>query len=197
MAQRYSSKRPLSATDLKEFRSHVARLKKQGVIPSNVDARSARPYFVRGGKTLAEYVNKDLNPPAPKPKLATARQPITVRNLPNTKHRSLAGLLKDMEEHADEINALKKPDEFFGFRIAGTDSIAPYRTIKLLIDELKESAGIQYLFNRRSRSAKEVFDTLQIIRWNQPPGQWYRQRKVRGLTPSALKRQAKYRRKKK
>lgn len=43
--------------DLKKFRHQVAELKKAGLI-KNVDARSAQPFMIRQGKTLAESVKK-------------------------------------------------------------------------------------------------------------------------------------------
>jgi hypothetical protein len=49
--------KPLSATELKSFRHSVSILKKKGLI-SKTDARSAQPYWIRGGNRLDKLVAK-------------------------------------------------------------------------------------------------------------------------------------------
>jgi len=44
--------------ELRSFRSKIATLKKQGLIPGSVDARSAFPKQKRAGKTLQSYISK-------------------------------------------------------------------------------------------------------------------------------------------
>ena len=43
--------------ELKKFRHGISILKKKGIV-SNVDARTARPEMIRGGKTLLEQSRK-------------------------------------------------------------------------------------------------------------------------------------------
>ena len=60
MAVKYSSRigKQYTASELKEFRSQLSTLKKQGLVGGKVNTRTARPSDVRGGKPLREYVAK-------------------------------------------------------------------------------------------------------------------------------------------
>lgn len=178
---KFSSRKPLSQSELREFRSYVAQLKRKGLIPGKTSVSSARPAFVRGGKTLAEIVNANrdkLTPYQPPVKKAPLGKPLSVRSLPHS-HKSLARVLKDLEENERAIDALKKPDELWGFQIGGTDSLRLFSDIRLVLDYLGESAGIQQLYHKRQKS-QEVFNSLKIVRWNKSATEWFRQRKVKG-----------------
>src|SRR5277367_4910094 len=48
----------LSSDELRQFRTKVSRLKKQGLIPSSIDARSATPTTKSSGKNLSTTVRK-------------------------------------------------------------------------------------------------------------------------------------------
>lgn len=207
MAKRFSSKKPLTPSELKQFRASVSSLKKQGLIPKSVDARTARPYFVRGGKTLAEIVNKYNEPkpsakPSDSPRLAPLKRPISLRDLPGNKRKSLASLFRDIENDPSleaKINALKKPDEFFTFEIEGTRSIYPYRDIGLLLERFKyegKQAAFD-IYHKRQKSI-DLFSKLKIVRWNDTATEWRAGAVKRtARKQAAAKRQAQHRRKKK
>lgn len=189
MTSKFSSKKPLSPSQLKEFRSAVASLKRQGLLKGSVDARSARPYFVRGGKTLAEQVNKNLDKIQPvnrstktvgrtsraklqpkAPELKPLNTPISVRDYP-LNARGLASTIKGLDENFAEINKLKRPREKFGFEIDGIRSYAIFYDIRDLAEYLSESAGIQMVLKRRQQSA-ELFSKLKLVRWNRTAKEW-------------------------
>ena len=199
--RKFRSSQNLTASELREFRNYVSQLKKQGVISSKTSAASARPYFLRssgpkGGKnTLAEIVNKNhakLTKYQPPQKLLPSSKPISVRDFPHS-HNSLANILNDLEKNYKAIDALKKPDERFAFQIHGTDSLRPFRDIRLLTEFLKESESIQQVFRKRGES-RDIFNSLKIIRWKGTITGWAEHRHVRRKKPSSKGRQAKYRR---
>lgn len=210
----FPSKKSLSGSNLREFRNYVAQLKKQGIIPKTVDARSARPYFKRGGKTLAEYVNKNhkrlepytgaggLGVPTKAEKLAQG--PLEIREFA-TKQTNLARLFRDIESDdalAARIDAMKRDGEYWAFRIEGTDSQLIFADIRLLIDEAFKYGsrvgpyGNYDVFHKHSRS-KELFGKLQLIRWKKGPSAWGAQRHKAGKRISHAGRMAKNRSKNK
>lgn len=199
----YSTHKSLSPAELKKFRSFVAQLKKQGVIPAKIDARIARPNFVRsigprgGKKSLAEVVwsnRAKLQPIPVHPKLTPPGKPgLLVRDFPHS-HKSLASVIKDLETNAKEIDKLKKPGDKFAFQIGGTDSLIIYSDIARIARYLSESAGIQQLFTKHQKS-QEIYNSLKIIRWNKSATEWVRQRQVKSNKKHAG-RTAKNRRKK-
>lgn len=203
-----------SPDELKLFRSALSQLKKQGLIAKSIDARSARPYFVRGGKTLAELVNKNsskLTPPVSKSKSPTSklppskpvkkphllpkRSPIAFRDLP-TKGRSLATVLKDMEANSAKFDAMKRDNEYWAFRIAGTDSRHIFRTAELMVqDAFKYGAGKgpygnKDVFHSRYRS-ENLFDKIELIRWTGGISEWGNQRHVKKTKKKSDKRRRK------
>lgn len=193
----YTNKGKLTSAELRAFRSRVSELKKQGLIRQGLSARSARPYMVSRGKTLAEIVNKSYEPP--KPKLLRAKSPISIVDIdkerPELKRhfKTLSSQLRYLENHADEIDSLKKPDEYFTFRIHGTDSRTPYKSIEQLLQEFQKYRGIK---------GQEILGSLQIIRWNETSDQnfatkWQRIRKVRKPNPVQAAKRAQRRRRKK
>lgn len=191
--RKYTSHGKLSSAELKEFRAKVAALKKAGKLPasrSKTNPRTARPSMKRGGKTLAEIVNKTRLPK--KPPLAPLGKALSIRDFP-TKHKSLAGVLKDLEEHGDEINALKRPDENFAFQIDGIRSYAVFGSIQQFARSLAESAGIQQVLKKRQDS-QELYNSLKIVRWNKTAKEWKPKAQKRKSSHAA--RQAKSRRKK-
>ncbi len=175
---RYSARKTLTASELKTFRSHVAQLKREGIITAKVDARSARPYFIRGGDSLAVQVNRGLKelserkqalsivPHLPKPLLLN--HPISFRKLPHST-RSLAKTMRDIETNYKELNKLKRPGEKFVFKVLGVNSYAPYTDIRLLAQELGESEGIQELFRKHGAS---IYDSIELMRWNKTATRW-------------------------
>ena len=196
----FPTSKKLSGSNLREFRHYVSQLKKQGKIPKGVDARVARPYFKRGGKTLAEIVNKNhqsltpyVPPASTKKKLLPLNRPMSVRDFPIHKH-SVAEALKYFEEHADELNAMKKPEERFAIEIDKTRSLAVFENIEVLVNEYLESEGIKALFHKRQKS-KEVFNKLKIVRWNQGVNEWNSGHRKRQQLSKA-QRSAQFRRKK-
>lgn len=197
--QKFSSRKSPSASELKEFRNYVAQLKRKGLVPGKTSARVARPAFVRGGKTLAEIVNANRNKltpyqPIAKSTKAPLRKPLSVRSLPH-KHKSLAGALKDLEENSRTLDKLKKPGELWGFEIGGTSSLRIFSDIRLVLDYLGESAGIQQVYHKRQKS-QEVFNSLKLVRWNRSATEWVEQRKVRGKRIKAAGKAAKGRKRK-
>ena len=186
-----------AGSNLREFRHYVSQLKKQGKIPKGVDARSARPYFKRGGKTLASIVNsnhKNLTPytgpgglGVPTKAERLAQGPLEIRDFA-TNQTNLARLFRDIErddELAAKIDAMKREDESWAFRIEGTDSWHVFASIRLLIDDAFRYAnrvgpyGHRDIFHDRGRSS-ELFGKLQLIRWRSGPSAWGEQRRARG-----------------
>lgn len=201
----FPTTKKLSGTNLREFRNYVSQLKKQGVIPNSVDARSARPYFRRGGRTLADYVNKNhkrlepytkpggLGVPTKAERLAQG--PLEIRDFA-TNQTDLARLFRDIESDdalAARIDSMKRNDEMWAFRIEGTDSHHIFADIRLLIDEAFRYGkqvgpyGHRDIFHDRGRSS-ELFGRLQLIRWKQGPSAWGRQRRAKGKKISHTKR---------
>jgi hypothetical protein len=191
----FPTSKKLSGSNLREFRYYVSQLKKQGVI-KGVDARSARPYFKRGGRTLADYVNRNhrrltpytgpggLGIPTKAERLAQG--PLEIRDFASG--NSLARLFRDIERDDDlaaRIDAMKRDDELWAFRIEGTDSHHVYGDIRLLINETFRYGkqigpyGSQDVFHSREKS-EDLIGKLQLIRWNKGPSAWDRQRRKNG-----------------
>lgn len=192
-----SSRKPLSIQELRTFRSLVSRLKKQGII-KGVDARSARPYFVRGGKTLAEIVNKyagKLPPPRPPSDLKRIGQPLSFRDI-GLKSKSLAGALNELDKNYQAFEKLKKPGEHWAVQIDGIRSYMTYSDLGLFAQEMKESGGIQQVLRKRADS-QEIFSSLRLVRWNKSADEWKPGPQKRKRKASHAKRQVAHRRSKK
>ena len=202
----YTPKQVLNAKELRRFRSFVSQLKKQKLV-SGVDARSARPGMIRplgpkgGRKSLAEIVNKNhklLTSPSKLPS-----KPIFIRDF-STGTTNLATLFREIERDpslAAKIDAKKRKGERWGFQIDGTDSIAIFADIQLLIDDAfryernQNPYGSPDVFHKRSKSAN-LFRKLKLVRWSKTATKWGQQRHVKKRKASHSHRQAKKRRRK-
>jgi hypothetical protein len=194
----FPSSKKLSGSNLREFRSYVSQLKKQGVLPASVKTGSARPYFKVKGRTLADYVNRNHrrltevagSPPSnvsretSKPTLA--QKPFHIRDFA-TNQKDLAVLFRDIErdrELSARIDAKKRPDERWAMRIDGTDSLNIYASIDLMIDDLFKYSGhgltgpygTRDIFHDKKK-AQALLPKLQLIRWNRGIGEWTKTRK--------------------
>ena len=195
---KFSARESLYTERLAEFRNYVSQLKKQGIITRKGPASSARPSFLQkgpkgGAKSLREIVNANLDKVTPLPKLLPLGHPVSVRSLP-TKSKGLASLLSDLEKNYKDIDALKKPREYFAFQINGMKSYAIFRDIRLLAEYLGESAGIQLVLHKHRKSSA-IFDALKIVRWNRSAKAW--KPAAQKMSPEALKAQRRRNRRKK
>ena len=55
--KRFRVGRQLSGPELRAFRSDLSKLKRAGLLPKNVAVKSARPFTVRGGQPLYQYLH--------------------------------------------------------------------------------------------------------------------------------------------
>jgi hypothetical protein len=169
--------RNLSGAELKSFRSHVSALKKQGKIKASIDARSARPYFLSGGKTLQEIVNKNVSKTENIPSRAKARSPFLLRDAPGIKQKGLAAIFNQIEKDPAllaRIEALKKPGERWAFEIDGTPSMHAYPDLELLIEDTFKYTGTkasQSIYSKRDKSAR-LGSRLKLIRWDGSDFSW-------------------------
>ncbi len=166
----------LTADQLRKFRSDVSALKKQGLIKASIDARKAKPHFLSKGKPLLDIVRKNKSKippkkiPVPKPieqtNLVKVGSNLVIEKF-NFKHKSLAGMLRDMKEHAAEIDALKREEEYWGVKINGIKSYSIYDSVELIADEyLKyEKVSDNGMFRDRKVS-REFAESFTIVRWN-------------------------------
>lgn len=231
-----------TSSELRLFRSAVSQLKKQGIIKASVDARSARPYFVRGGKTLAEVVNKNRSkltvpksvtlpktlsespakpastntrkistPVSVAPSTAKTAAPnllpkakknsIGIRDFP-TKAKSLSTVFHEMLKDPAKFDALKNPKEYWGFRIAGTDSRGVYPNVETMIEDAFRYGvgmgpyGSRDVFHNRYKS-DQLFDKIELIRWNGNNSTWKPRRRIKKATPGKAAKEAERRRRKK
>lgn len=170
----------LQGEKLREYRHYVAQAKKLGLVNTKTPTRTASPFGLstgpRGGKTrVVDIINKNRSRLTPYVSPEAKRLPLTshleFRNLPG-KPRSLAQSIKDLSEHADEINALKKPGEKFAFRLGRFHSHRTYTDIRLLAEDLGESAGLQQVFHKRQVS-NDIFSRLSLVRWTRGPSKWF------------------------
>jgi hypothetical protein len=187
----FSASKSLSGQSLTEFRNYVAQAKKLGLVPASTDARTARPYYIRGGKTLAETLNKNkskLKPFTPaqkgRPKLLPPDKPILIRDLP-LKAKSLAAAIKELESDPSKFDSMKKPGEKFAFQVGpeGYGSAQVFSDIELMTDYLRHYDGVgdreaNNVFNRPSKS-RRLFPTFKLIRWTQSNAKWKEEREKR------------------
>lgn len=173
--QRFTSR--LSASELKEFRSEVSRLKKSGLIKKTVNARQARPYQLSNGKTLREIVNANTE-------LGPSK--FYVRDLP-IERKSLSAVFNDIEKDpalAARINAMKKPSEKFAFEIDGTRSRQLFDDIQDVIDLAFKYGhfdggvggqpgphGSKDVFHNRRKSIA-LYNSLKLVRWDKGKRAW-------------------------
>jgi hypothetical protein len=169
----------LSGSNLREFRNYVSQLKKQDVLPKSVKTGSARPYFKIGGRTLGDFVNKNhkrLTPyfPPETRKLAPLGKPISFREI-GLKGKTLADVLKELDEHGDDYEAIKRPGEKWAFQVeTGNQSIKSYHaysSLERFAQTLLDSEGIQQVLSKRSKS-QELFKNLYLVRWNKTSKEW-------------------------
>lgn len=186
--RKFSSKKTPNKVELAEFRNYVSQLKKQGKIPAGlkrgskpVNAATARPRDLRGGKTLAEIVNANkasLKPFTSKRKL-TPELPFNLIDLP-LEHSDLAGILRELEDDPKKFNYLIEPGDRFAFEIEGTGGLHFYSDLGVMANELLDSDGIQNLFDKRADS-QHLLRSLKIVRWPKRKNKaaYLKQRKVR------------------
>ena len=206
--------------ELKKFRHGISILKKKGIV-SNVDARTARPEMIRGGKTLLEQSRKFddvISGKAeavklPQKKLReykkagyeTQQGRVMVPKLANDKvtiekgeikivdkksglerikkavpYEKLSQWLTDMKANHLRIDAMKRRNEWFAYKIAGHTSWNLYRDIDLMLHEMENgtTSGLNLSEKIRHDSRKqqnEFFEALEIVRvpraeaWPSPP----------------------------
>jgi hypothetical protein len=94
--------------------------------------------------------------------------------------QNLTQWLRDMQKDRLRINAMKRRNEWFGYKVNGNTSWTIYRTIEQMIDDLINgtmSAGGQPIAERfpTNKSGEEFFEALEIVRipradaWPSPP----------------------------
>lgn len=94
--------------------------------------------------------------------------------------KSLTQWLQDMQKDRLRINAMKRRNEWFGYKIAGNTSWTLYRTIEQMIEDLvngtMSSHGTPIAERYPTRkSGEEFFEALEIVRvprpeaWPNPP----------------------------
>jgi len=199
---RFTSRKKLSPEALKEFRSLVSQAKRKGLIRSGISAKTARPSFISGGKTLAEILNKNserlkpyIHPPI---RTKLLDKPIAVRDLP-IKRKSLAAFFNELErkpELAADINAMKRPGERFGFTIDGTRSITTFPNIEFLVDHFKyEGKRAQFDIYHKHQKSVNLFNKIKLVRWKDGTPEWRRGAEKITIKQRAAKK-AKGRRKK-
>lgn len=172
---RYSRKSKLSPSELRTFRSAVASLKKQGLIKGKVDARTAQPFFLRGGKTLAEQVNAASKKVVLPSVLKPANKLFTLRNLPGKKYKSLAQLVKDIEENGASFDKLKHRDEKWAFQINGSNSLKTYENIDQLLEMFHYPRDNPFTGIRHTSTPENsefIFDNLKLVRWTKTNREW-------------------------
>lgn len=234
---------PRKPVDIKQFRKSVALLKKKGLL-KNVDARKARPEWIRGGRSLSERVKKyadvidqkvePVKVPPKKlrqyqragyetsqgkvlvPKLTTDKVTVTkegeiqiqdkksgiARIKKAVSYHNLAQWLRDMQGDTKRIDAMKKRNEYFGYKIAGHTSWNLYRSIEFLLEEIINgtTSGLNLSEKIRHTTHKqqnEFFESFEIVRvplagdWPEPPTRG----RTRGGISESPKARAKYRKK--
>jgi hypothetical protein len=164
--------------DLKKFRHDISVLKKRGIVPPNVDARSAQPYNIRGGKPLSDYVKKyatespkkkaPAKPPAKTPsKKQTAPPPakgIQVIDLKVPYHNMEQYLRDAMKDHK-RIDRMKRNREFFSFRFFGHNTDEVYSSIELMLERLLHYESIERAYNKHDAKAMhEQYRNLAVVK---------------------------------
>lgn len=188
MKRKTSPSRKISRAELSKFRSQIRALRDAGKLPGKkIDLRTVTPNTRRGGKPLTDYLKKSS-----RKKLAPLNSPISIRDFP-LKHKSLAGVLADLEENAEELDMLKKPDERWALQIDGIRSYALFYNMRQLAQVYAESAGIQEVLKKR-QDANELYSGLKLVRWNKSAAQWKPKAQKRKKASHAA-RQAKSRKK--
>ena len=183
----FPSSKKLSGSNLREFRNYISQLKTQGVLPKSVKTGSVRPYFKLKGRTFADYVNKNhrkLVEFKPAERSTLTQGPLSIRDF-KTNQKDLAVLFRDIERDrtlAAKIDAKKRPEERWAFRIEGTDSMNIFANIELLIDDAFKYAKIDGPYGSPDiyhdpKKARALLPKLQLIRWKTGIGEWSRTRK--------------------
>lgn len=170
--RKFSSRKTPTPNELAEFRHYVSQLKKQGKIPDSlrkgakaVDARTARPRDLRGGKTLAEIVNAarpNLTPFVSKKKLIP-EAPYRLIDMP-LEHSDLATVLRELEDDPKKFDYLLEPGDRWVVRIYGTDSLRFYKNLGDWAFRMNDSSQVEQLFSKHGE-AKDLLDHVQISRW--------------------------------
>jgi len=193
--------------ETRKFRHAVSVLKKQGLIPASIDARSAIPSKTVRGKSLSTLVRKyddvlsgkqtALTVPPSKLKAyrkagfsTTQNSKILVPHSATEKARlnragevsikSKAGIervqipvpyhrlsqyLKDIARDHKRIDAMKRKNEYFGFRFFGNNTNL-YSDILSAIESISKYATI---LNTKSRAKQqEIYQNLEIVTVGNP-----------------------------
>ena len=85
---------------------------------------------------------KPKRPASAKPLILRPKQSYTLRELAGSKSKSLAKLLSNVEERADQIDALKSEDQLWTFKIYDRHSLVPYQSISGMMNFLSASGGL-------------------------------------------------------
>lgn len=209
--QKYSStaRKKLTSTELREFRSKISTLKKQGLIKPSLDARSARPFFISRGKTLAEIVNKESSrlskltesvPAATKAQkdlgdlnLLPLNRAVSVRDFP-VPAKTLPKFLNEISTRSPELGKLKRKGERFAFSIDGNRSYQLYDDLDDLAEALEK---YESFMTATPSDNRKLYDVLKIVRWNKTRKEWKPAKQKLSKTKLAEKRKQDRRTKKK
>lgn len=118
---------------------------------------------------VSEHVVKSYEDPfvsrvGPHPKLLPANRPVSVRDLP-LKGKTLAAFLNDAAKHPEDIDRLKRDDEYWGFEIDGTRSMELYPDFAMLIDRFRDSGSGpgEDVFHKRAKS-QNLYKGFKLVR---------------------------------
>lgn len=100
------------------------------------------------------------------------RSSYSIRSLSTHQHNTLKSFLLDINEHSDEIDALKKPDEFWAAEIYGAKTFTVFSSIRGLSNQLSSYRDLQ------TESPKDALRSIKIIKLhNNQLGEYQRKRK--------------------
>lgn len=160
------------------------------VEPVTLPPEKVKAYKVAGYETYTPRkgdIHKVLVPKSSTEKVTVEKGEIKVKEKSGIERikkavpfHNLEQWLKDMQKDRLRINAMKRRNEWFGYKIAGNTSWTLYRTIEQMIDDLvngtMSSHGTPIAERYPSRkSGEEFFEALEIVRvprseaWPKPP----------------------------
>jgi DNA primase len=175
--RKFSSKKNLKPLELKEFRNYVSQLKKQGKIKGSIDARTARPARLSGGKTLAEIVNanrpslKQFTPAFKLPK----QTPYKLLDLPGLKGKTLHEVLHEIAENPQRYDSALEPGDRIAMEIEGSGTLNFYSDLSTMAEEFEH---YKTFTESDAGEQKELLASLKIVRWpaNKTKAQYLKQR---------------------
>jgi DNA-binding protein HU-beta len=115
---------------------------------------------ISAAKSATKKVVKVITAPAKQIQKLSKRKSYTFRDLPIKQSNSLPKLLTELETRADDLDALKRPGEYWAFTLLGHKSHQVFESLDLMLGKLR-----QYKLPTRKDDMRDMVEGIRFVKF--------------------------------